>query len=370
MKTNNFKMSLREVIPSSINSNFHNSNETNLLSKLGLFPLPENVQASISNDEKYLNLKLKDSPTEKHLLFQFPLEDHDLSALNARPDYQELINRYHLYINDYVDEIKKYATLERMYLQKKFPGLIFNIKVRLKSYHSYINKLNENILTGKDPYINDIMAERIIISEYNGYQDEKLLTDMCDKVAKALYDFRIQTDFRMKKDIDCQEAISEKEYITKDYIKYPKDNGYQSIHILMENKYNKDFKYETQIRTLEMEAISKTSGEIAHNKYKPRLLNDLSPNRVPIYSEISSFTDDFGNPEIVNISLENRFYHFYNSEKTDHSHLKGKSNPITYKKFRKEQYEIEKLLGVQFSQIRKNLKKLNIKEEKEKQEAR
>jgi len=245
MKTNNFKMSLREVIPSSINSNFHNSNETNLLSKLGLFPLPENVQASISNDEKYLNLKLKDSPTEKHLLFQFPLEDHDLSALNARPDYQELINRYHLYINDYVDEIKKYATLERMYLQKKFPGLIFNIKVRLKSYHSYINKLNENILTGKDPYINDIMAERIIISEYNGYQDEKLLTDMCDKVAKALYDFRIQTDFRMKKDIDCQEAISEKEYITKDYIKYPKDNGYQSIHILMENKYNKDFKYET-----------------------------------------------------------------------------------------------------------------------------
>jgi len=110
MKTNNFKMSLREVIPSSINSNFHNSNETNLLSKLGLFPLPENVQASISNDEKYLNLKLKDSPTEKHLLFQFPLEDHDLSALNARPDYQELINRYHLYINDYVDEIKQYLT--------------------------------------------------------------------------------------------------------------------------------------------------------------------------------------------------------------------------------------------------------------------
>lgn len=368
MKTNNFKIALKTDIPTVINSNFHNSNETNLLSKLGLFPLPNNVQVSISNDNRYLNIKLEDSPTEKHLLFQFPIEEHDLSALNNRPDYQELINRYHLYINDYVDEIKKYAILERKYLQEKFPGLIFNIKVRLKSYHSYINKLNENILKGKDPYINDIMAERIIISEYNGCQDEDILTDMCDKVAKALYDFRIQTDFRMKKDMDCTEAISEKPYITKDYIKYPKSNGYQSIHILMENKRNKDFKYETQIRTLEMEAISKTSGEIAHNKYKPRLLNDLSPNRVPIYSEISSFSDDFGNPEIVNISLENRFYHFYNSEKTDHSHLNGRSNPITYKKFRNEQYALENLLGMQFSQIRKKLRELNISNNKEKQE--
>lgn len=363
---NNFKKNLEVNVPS-----LNSLNETDLLlSKLGLFPIPENVHAELSDNNKYLNIQLKSSgDTNEHLLFQFPLEENDLFALKNRPDYQELLNRYHLYTNDYVDEVKKYAVLERAYLQEKFPGLVFNIKIRIKSYDSYIKKLNENISKGKDLYINDIMAERIIISEYNGSKDEALLKDMCDQVAKALYDFRIETNFRMKKDIEPNEANSDQEYITKDYISHPKDNGYQSIHILMENKNNKDFTYETQIRTFEMESISKTSGEIAHNKYKPRLLNDLSPNRVPIYSEVTSFVDDFGNPILLDVPFKNRFYHFYNSERADHSHLKGKSNPITYKKFREEQYELESLLGIEFKNIRQKLRDLNEKD-KGKQEVR
>ena len=371
MKGNNFKLSLKANVPNNVSSTFNTLNDTNLLLlKLGLFPMPENVQASISDDGKYLNIKLKDSESENnHLLFQFPIEENDLSALKNREDYQDLINRYYLYINDYIDEIKKYAMLERSYLQERFPGLIFNIKIRIKSYDSYINKLNENILKGKDPYINDIMAERVIISEYNGTTNEDILTNMCDNVAKALYDFRIQTNFRMKKDIEPNESHSEKEYITKDYINHPKENGYKSIHILMENKNNKDFAYETQIRTLEMESISKTSGEIAHNKYKPRLLNDLSPNRIPIYSEVSPFLDNFGNPIIIDIPLENRFYHFYNSEHTDHSNLTDECNSITYSKFRKEQYELENLLGIQFKELRQRLRNVNLKD-KEKQEVR
>lgn len=369
MDKNDFKHSLKTNVPKIINSKFNNYSTTNLLSNLGLFPLPQNVQANISDDGNYLNIKLKNTEKSNHLLFQFPLQEKDLSALENRHDYQELVHRYHLYINDYVDEIKKYAILERAYIKEKFPGLVFNIKIRIKSYDSYINKLNENILKGKDPYINDIMAERIIISEYNNNSDENVLSQICDDISKELYNFRQQTNFRMKKDIDPNEANSDKYYITKDYIEHPKENGYQSIHILMENINNKDFTYETQIRTLEMESISKTSGEIAHNKYKPRILNDLSPNRVPIYSEISCFTDEFGNPQIIDIPLENRFYHFYNSEKTDHSHLNDKSNPITYKKFRKEQYELENLLGIQFKDIRQKLKNINIKKQ-EKQEVR
>ncbi len=115
-----------------------------------------------------------------------------------------------------------------------------------------------------------------------------------------------------------------------------------------------------------MESISKTSGEIAHKKYKPRsrLLNDLSPNRVPIYYEISPFIDAFGNPTLIEIPFENRFYHFYNSEKTDHSHLKGNSNPITYKRFREEQYELEQLLDIDFKEIRQKLRLLNEIEKK------
>lgn len=384
MKDNNFKTSLRVDVPSLSSPSPNDIRKTNLLlSKLGLFPVSENVQAKISDDYKYLNIKLKDSSEEKHILFQFPLEEDDLSALKSRSDYQELMDRYYLYTNDYVDEIKKYAMQERAYLQQKFPELVFNIKIRIKSPISYNKKLNENILDGKTPYINDIIAERIILSEYNSNkdrillkkkyannkeilkqlndEDEKELREMCDKIAKALYDFRINTNFRMKKDITTNESYSEKEYITKDYIKHPKENGYESIHILMEHKDNKDFTYETQIRTLQMESMSKTSGEIAHIKYKPRALNDLSPNRVPIYSEVTSFVDDFGHPEIIDVPFDNRFYHFYNSDHVDHSNLKEKPNPITYKKFRKEQFELEKLLGLQFKEIRQKLRELNLK---------
>ncbi|MBQ2937769.1 MAG: hypothetical protein IJE05_02670 [Clostridia bacterium] len=389
MKNNNFKKTLHVDVPALNGSSFNTSDTTNLLlSKLGLFPMPENVQAQISDDNKYLNIKLKDSPTEQHILFQFPLKATDFSALNNREDYQELIDRYNLYINDYVDEIKKYATMERAYLQKRFPELVFNIKIRTKSYDSYIRKLNENILEGKNPYINDIIAERIILSEYTGNEERNLLKEkyanneealkelyaldeqdlkrMCDEVAKALYDFRIQTKFRMKKDIEPNVANSDKEYITKDYIKHPKKNGYESIHILMEHKNNKDLTYETQIRTFDMENLSKTSGEIAHKKYKPRILNDLSTNRVPIYSEISCFSDEFGKPIIVDIPLENRFYHFYNSDRNDHSNLENsKKSPITYEKFRAEQYELENLLGIEFKQIRKKLRNINLETEKE-----
>ena len=365
---NNFKNALKINTLNTNNTSSNKSNKTNLLlSKLSLLNIPENVLIELSDDYKYLNIQLKpSSQEEQHLLFQFPIEETDLSALKNRHDYQDLLNRYNLYTNDYVDEIKKYSILERAYLQKRFPGLVFNIKIRIKSYDSYINKLNENILKGKDPYINDIMAERIIISEYNGSTDESILKDMCDQVSKALYDFRIQTNFRMKKDLEPNKANSDKEYVTKDYIAHPKDNGYQSEHILMEHKKNKDFKYETQVRTLEMESISKTSGEIAHKKYKPRsrLLNDLSPNRVPIYYEISPFIDAFGNPTLIEIPFENRFYHFYNSEKTDHSYLKGNSNPITYKRFREEQYELEQLLDIDFKEIRQKLRLLNEIEKK------
>ena len=110
-----------------------------------------------------------------------------------------------------------------------------------------------------------------------------------------------------------------------------------------------------------MENFSKTSGEVAHTKYKPRILNDLSANRVPHYSEISCFTDESGTPIIIDIPLENRFYHFYNSEKNDHTDPNFSKRPsITYERFRTEQYQLESLLGMEFKQIRKNLRSLNL----------
>lgn len=365
--TNTFKESLKANIPNTKEENSNNQDElTPLLKALDLFPLPQNVEASISDDKKYLNIKLKEAKNEQHISYQFPIEPLDLSALESRDDYQELSDRYSIYTNDYVDEIKKYAIMERAYLQNKFPGLIFNIKIRLKSRESYLKKLNQNILDGKSPYINDIMAERIIVSKYNGSEDEDLLVSMCYKVAKAIYDFRINTNFRMKKELADNTAPTDKEYISKDYIAKPKPSGYKSLHVLIENLNNPDLTYETQIRTFDMENLSKTSGEIAHNKYKPRILNDLSANRVPIYSEVSSFTDEFGKPILIDLGFDYRFYHFYNSTKNDHSDEKNLHTlPITYKRFRDEQYQLEDSLGLKFKDLRKKLKDLSLKNKQE-----
>lgn len=313
-----------------------------LLKAIGLYPLPDDISIHISDDSKYLNIQYKKSKFENPLLFQIPLEKRDLSALHNRSDSQELHDRYYTYINEYMSEIKKYALDERKYLQEKYPDLVFNIKIRIKSYDSYINKLNQNILENKSPYINDIMAERIIISEYNGSQDEEELKKMCYKVAKSLYDFRGNTDFRMqKKDEEEQfQAESDKPYITKDYIAKPKDNGYQSLHLLMENMYNKDFTYETQIRTLGMENQTKTSGKISHLKYKPRPLNELSVNRVPIYADITPFNDAKGNPIILDPDFKDRFYNFYT---------------LNYDDYKNELNAISKSLGLSLKEIRKRL---------------
>ena len=358
MESLDFKESLKAVI-SEIETPISSNVAKLLLKDLGLFPLPENVQAFISEDRKFLNIKLKDSPDKKYLTFNFPFKQMDLSALRSSDDYQELIDRYQLYTNAYIDEIKEYALQESEYLKGKYPTLICPIKLRVKSFHSYVNKLNSNILSGKSPYINDIIAERIILSQYDGSQDEDLLTYMCDEVAKTLYDFRINTNFRMKKVLDPNKANSDKEYLTRDYFSFPKPNGYQSSHIQMQNIYNPDLNYETQLRTFAIEEASKTSGELAHWSYKPRPLNDQSPIMVPLYLEIPCILGNEGPQKIHNLSFEDRFYHYFNSDTSDHSNLTEKLNPITYKKFRTEQHGLEELLGVEFKEIRHRIKSLN-----------
>lgn len=360
MNKNNFKDSLKvdtnKIENISSNNNNYNSN---LLEDLGLFNIPKNVNVSISDDNKYLDLQLSNTNKQKnqHLLFQLPLHENDFSCLKNRPDYQDIINRYYAYTKQYIDEIKDYAIQEGTFLKNTFPDLVFTIKIRTKSFESYITKTNHNIYVGKSPYINDIIAERIIITSYKGSTDENVLIDMCDNVAKALYDFRINTHFRMKNNIERNPSNSDKDYLTRDYIHHPKANGYQSLHIQMENIYNSDLNYETQIRTFFMESQSKSSNEIAHNVYKPRLLNDLSANRVPSYSVVTPFTDSFNNVIIYDVPFKNRFYHYYNSSLNNHELDSSKRTvPITYDNYKKELYTIEKSLGMTFKDLRKRIR--------------
>lgn len=367
MANNAFKESLKESVPCIKAEELQRKNATQLLlSQLGLFPVPENIEATISENEKYLNLKLKEANTNehKHLLFQFPLDIPDFHQLENRSDYRDLISRYYNYTSNYIDEILNYALMEREFLYKTFPELILNMKIRIKSFDSYIEKLSKNAKDNKDLYINDIIAERIIPSEYKGSSDEQILIYMCYEAAKALYDFRSNTNFRMKTTTDSNPAHTDKKYITKDYIKHQKDNGYQTLHILLGHNINSDLSFETQIRTLNMENSSKKSQQIAHTQYKPRILNDLSPSRTPIYLGI--VIDKNGKASTMPIPFENRFYHYFNSDRNFKTLEDRINNPaITYKKFRDEQYQLEQILGIPFREIRgriKDLTTLKIKE--------
>ena len=133
---------------------------------------------------------------------------------------------------------------------------------------------------------------------------EKKLQETCLEVSEELNKFRINSGFTLIKE--------------KNYIENPKDNGYQSIHDIMKNNLIPDCLFETQIRTLYMEKMSKTSGEIAHTTYKPRLLNENSISKLPTYTEITPFLDANGNPIAIEIPFDDTFYHFYGVQLSKH----------------------------------------------------
>lgn len=286
----------------------------NLLEQLGLTNMSDDVSIQLSDDQKYITIQLAPSSENKNpLLFQLPVEETDLSAYYSHPQLEDLSNRYEQYSVDYVDKIKEYSMNESKFLQEKFPNVVFNMKIRMKSKPSYEEKINSAIKKNQSLYPHDIVAERIIVSFVDDSDDPELLTETCYKIAEALYEYRGNTDFRMK-DIDISNTTSgktDKKYLTKDYIENPKENNYQSLHIVMEDITNPDCTYETQIRTFDMEEQSKKDEEIAHSKYKPRLLNDLSTIRVPKYAEVPSCLDEKGNPILYNIPLDQSFYHYY-----------------------------------------------------------
>lgn len=343
-KRNLFKNSLKEKTPIIKDYNFYKSKDYNLLKSLDLLNAPRNIKISISDDSKYINFQLQNEDIKKPLVFQLPIEDVNLDAYHSHPQFEELSNRYELYSTEYKDKIKEYSIQERKYLQEQFPGLIFNLKIRMKSKSSYDKKIDDSIQKNAELFINDIIAERIIISEYNSSRKPEVLNQACYDVAKALYDFRANTDFRMK-NIDTSKNIAQTDenYITKDYIAHPKSNNYQSLHITVEDTTNPDCCYETQIRTFDMEESSKKDEAMAHKKYKPRLLNDRSSLKVPKYIEVTNFLDADGMPIVWELSTAESFYHYYG---------------VYIKDYRSQLSQIEQY--VSFKEIRQKLKGINL----------
>lgn len=149
--------------------------------------------------------------------------------------------------------------------QKDFEGLLTCYKCALMEVETKFKVLNENFTTYYDRNPIEYMKARMkknssLFKKINKYQIELSL----ESIEKNIYDIaglRIVTSFiddiyRLEKMILSQDDITLIQ--RKDYIANPKENGYRSLHLVIEVpvflKYGKKLmRVEVQLRTIAMD---------------------------------------------------------------------------------------------------------------------
>lgn len=205
-------------------------------------------------------------------------------------------------------------------LVEYFPELLFFISIRGKSLISELHKRYEKVLDGNNPIAKDLIAIRIIILNDTNQEILKKCYQIFYKIISLLtrldndyLDFPLvvsepdrlvtKTDFDAEKFSEIilpnKDIIPKNfERIAKDYMQFPKDNGYQSLHGSFEipsisQKYA-GLNLEIQIRTLAQHRWAEFH-EAAHSKYKESRNEKMDqifyfdPNKV----HITGFSPDF-----------------------------------------------------------------------------
>lgn len=168
-------------------------------------------------------------------------------------------------------------------LSETFPFLGFKITMRLKSFTSTEVKTVKYLNEGKNPVkrMGDYVAFRIVIEQ--DAMDPYDLMLYCYRIDKHLvnffeslgYSFRPADSINKqlnpdKKIVDnivipMEHDVPEDDGHKKDYIRYFKSNGYQSLHRTFVNPVGLPF--EVQIRTKQMDDFA-TEGYADHGRYK------------------------------------------------------------------------------------------------------
>lgn len=223
---------------------------------------------------------------------------------------QKKIFLYNIYLSKYLRYYKSHLEKELDILKRTFPNVDFDILSRVKSNHSYKEKLE------KKGEALDIFADKIIIKSVDGHTNENLLIQYAYKIENFLLNY--------------DDSITEIPRKRKDYIKNPKANNYSSLHITRTihttNNYGQPIKFnaETQIKTFRMREVEK-DGEASHSKaYKASrelfLKNISSPASAEYYMpkymhfvfDKTSRTD-----KLVLDSFDERFRYFFHESYED-----------------------------------------------------
>lgn len=161
-------------------------------------------------------------------------------------------------------------------MDKNHPSLHFSIAGRRKSLISTEKKILQYSSMDKSlDLIRDFFAFRIIL-----FGDKEInLVKHCYSVMEEIIEFSIKKGYTPCESLPLidssnvnENAISDFKYekLVKDYIRFPKKNGYKSMHLVLVDTKGRHF--EIQVLTLDMYAQNE-SGTANHNDYKYKKYN-------------------------------------------------------------------------------------------------
>lgn len=217
-------------------------------------------------------------------------------------DISSAIEEYSKYENEYKDDFYKQAIDVHKAIQEAFPGLDFHTVCRIKSFDSTLGKAKRKTLDK----VFDIHGMKHIIHSVHGDTDEAILMGYCYKLKDFLEKYYSQSNVVISR--------------LKDYITSPKENGYEAIHLSGVVVSQNNRRFETQIKTAEMEKIAKYGSANHAEKYKPRDFGRYPLAKVPQYMTIITSND--GTITSYRLTREECFQYFFNRPYKDYLNQK------------------------------------------------
>lgn len=185
--------------------------------------------------------------------------------------WQEMMSRYRCAI---MEVETKFRVLNDQFSLQHERNPIENIKTRIKSPDSIRRKMAKKGLTpptlsAVEENLNDVAGIRVICSFID---DIYMLADCLTG----------QDDITL---IEC-----------KDYIKHPKENGYRSLHLIVEvpiflQNEKRNMKVEVQLRTIAMEFWANLEHRLRYKKDLPETVQQATANELYQCAEISAQLD-------------------------------------------------------------------------------
>lgn len=199
---------------------------------------------------------------------------------------QNACKEYHFLISNkkIISRTRNYFNQIHQYTVKMHTGSFVKTIARTKGWISYFNKCMIKLHKQQSPAsIRDIYACRSILDSASG-KDTLNLIKQCYQVMNENIQYLISLGFtpcdaeplkdteNFNPDENPEIIVPEHSYLSpenkpyvKDYIATPKDNTYQSLHIIFKDKYGNYFEY--QVRTYSMD-INAEVGKASHKTYK------------------------------------------------------------------------------------------------------